>query len=139
YSKALDSGSLIDDNPRDIYNLSLDKGRADFDIRQRAVFSASWELPFGKGKPFLNGGIGGALLGGWQLNTITALRSGFPFSVSASGDPCNCGASNQLAQQVGDPFSGFTQSRLLWFNTAAFAQPLRGTFGSSGRNIMTGP
>jgi hypothetical protein len=139
YSKALDSGSLIDDNPRDIYNLSLDKGRADFDIRQRAVFSASWELPFGKGKPFLNGGIGGALLGGWQLNTITALRSGFPFSVSASGDACNCGASNQLAQQVGDPFSGFTQSRLLWFNTAAFAQPARGTFGSSGRNIMTGP
>ncbi|HEY3454123.1 MAG TPA: TonB-dependent receptor [Bryobacteraceae bacterium] len=139
YAKALDSGSLIDDTPRDIYNLSLDKGRADFDIRQRAVFSASWELPFGKGKPFLTGGIGGALLGGWQLNTITALRSGFPFSVSASGDACNCAATNQLAEQVGDPFSGFTQSRSLWFNTAAFAQPIRGTFGSSGRNIMTGP
>jgi Carboxypeptidase regulatory-like domain len=139
YSKALDSGSLIDDNPRDIRNLTLDKGRADFDIRQRAVFSGNWELPFGAGKPYLSSGAWAKLAGGWQFNTIAAFRSGFPFSITASGDTCNCGASNQLAQTVGDPVSGFTQSRLLWFNTAAFAQPARGTFGTSGRNILSGP
>jgi hypothetical protein len=139
YAKALDSGSLIDDNPRDIYNLTLDKGRADFDIRQRAVFSANWELPFGRGKAYLTHGVLGAVAGGWQLNTIASFRTGFPFSVSAQGDACNCGASNQLAELTGDPFSGFTQSRLQWFNTAAFAQPSRGTFGTSGRNILSGP
>jgi hypothetical protein len=139
YAKTLDSGSLIDDNPRDIYNLNLDKGRASFDIRQRAVFSVNWELPFGKGKAFATKGIAAAVAGGWQLNTITALRSGFPYSVAASGDACNCGASNQKAQQVGDPESGFEQSRLKWFNTAAFAQPARGSFGSSGRDILSGP
>jgi hypothetical protein len=139
YAKALDSGSLIDDNPRDIYNLTLDKGRADFDIRQRAVFSANWELPFGRGKAYLTHGVLGAVAGGWQLNTIASFRTGFPFSVSAQGDACNCGASNQLAQITGDPFSGFTQSRLQWFNTAAFLQPSRGSFGNSGRNILSGP
>ena len=44
-----------------------------------------------------------------------------------------------FAQQVGDPRSGFTQSRLQWFNGGAFAQPARGTFGTSGRNILDGP
>jgi hypothetical protein len=28
---------------------------------------------------------------------------------------------------------------LQWFNTAAFAQPARGGFGSAGRNILSGP
>jgi len=36
-------------------------------------------LPFGKGKRFLSGaGFVGAILGGWQLNGITTLESGFP-------------------------------------------------------------
>ena len=30
--------------------------------------SASYELPFGEGRRFLNEGIGNVLLGGWQLN-----------------------------------------------------------------------
>jgi hypothetical protein len=49
YAKSLDCGSLIDDQPRDIYNLSRDKGRSDFDIRQNAILSGNWTLPFGPG------------------------------------------------------------------------------------------
>jgi hypothetical protein len=75
----------------------------------------------------------------WQLNTIISLQSGFPFPVTIPGDTCNCGAASQTAQQVGNPRSGFTQSRLEWFNTAAFTLPAIGTFGSSGRNILSGP
>jgi len=40
---------------------------------------------------------------------------------------------------VGDPLSGFTRSREQWFNTAAFVQPVQGTFGNSGHNILGGP
>jgi len=139
YAKAIDSGSLIDDQPRDIRNLTLDKGRAAFDIRQRAVLSGTWALPLGKGKKYASSGVAAAIAGGWQFNAIAAFRTGFPFQVTANGDICNCGAANQLAEQVGDPLSGFTQSRLQWFNTAAFGQPARGRFGSSGRNIIDGP
>ena len=128
YSKSLDGASLIDDQARDIFNLRLNKGRSGFDIRHRPIFSATYELP-GK-NPFIKG---------WTLNSIASFRSGFPLSVQAQGDICNCGAANQFAQQIGDPRTNFTQSRLQWFNGAAFAQPGRGTFGSSGRNILDGP
>jgi hypothetical protein len=139
YSKAIDEASLIDDNARNIYDLSLDRGRAAFDLRHNFALSGTYELPFGKSKRYLTGGVAGAIVGGWQFNTITTIRSGFPFTVNANGDACLCGASPQTAQQVGDAGSGFTQSRLEWFNTAAFAQPLAGTIGTSGRNILNGP
>ena len=51
-------------------------------------FQASFvaELPFGSGKPFLNeGGVAGALLGGWQVNGLLSLYSGAPFTVTSSG------------------------------------------------------
>jgi hypothetical protein len=139
FAKAIDGGSLIDDAPRDIRNTALNKGRASFDLRHRAVLSGTWELPFGPGKRRLSSGALAQIAGGWQVNTIVSLRSGFPFSVGVSGDVCNCGAGGQLAQLVGDPLSGFERSRLRWFNTAAFANPAPGTFGTSGRNILDGP
>ena len=40
---------------------------------------------------------------------------------------------------IGSPNTGFNQSRLEWFNTAAFALPSIYTFGNEGRNNMTGP
>jgi hypothetical protein len=139
FAKAIDGGSLIDDQLRDIRNARLNKGRANFDIRRRAVMSGTWELPFGPGKRHLSSGALGQIIGGWQVNAIVSMRSGFPFSVGANGDVCNCGAGGQLAQLVGDPLSGFERSRLKWFNTAAFANPAPGTFGTSGRNIIEGP
>jgi hypothetical protein len=139
YSKSIDEASLIDDNARDVYDLALDKGLADYDLRHNFKLSGTYELPFGKGKRFVTGGVPAAIIGGWQLNTIITAHSGFPFTVLANGDACICGASPQDAQQVGDPRSGFAQSRVEWFNTAAFAQPASGTLGSSGRNILSGP
>jgi hypothetical protein len=139
YSKSLDAGSLIDDLPRDVYNKRLNKGRSSFDLRHRTVISGSWELPFGPGKAMLQNGPGAWVLGGWQLNTIYNWRSGFPFTVNAQGNVCNCGAANQTAQQVGDPWAGALRIRESWFNTSAFAQPPTGLFGSAGRNILDGP
>lgn len=139
WSKAIDEASLIDDNARNVYDLHLDKGRSSYDLRHNFALSGTYEVPFGPGKRWLTAGAPSAILGGWQLNTITTIHSGFPFTVSANGDACLCGASPQTAQQVGNPVSGFTQSRLQWFNTAAFAQPVSGTIGSSGRNILNGP
>ncbi|MFN3322240.1 MAG: carboxypeptidase regulatory-like domain-containing protein [Bryobacteraceae bacterium] len=139
HAKSLDAGSLIDNAPRDIYNKRLTKGRSNFDLRHRAVISGSYELPFGPGKSAFRSGPAARVFGGWQLNSIFNWHSGFPFSVMAQGNACNCNAAMQTAQQIGDPLAGALRIRESWFNTAAFAQPAQGTFGSSGRNILDGP
>lgn len=125
---------------RDVYNLSLSKSRSGFDIRHCVVASGSYELPFGKGTRYMNSNtVLDLILGGWQTNAIAQWRSGFAFSVLSGLDTCNCAAAGQMAQQIGDPRSGFTRSIDQWFNTSAFARPATGTFGSSGRNILDGP
>lgn len=54
---------------------------ADFDQRHVFNFNAIYELPFGKGKRFLNqGGWVDQVIGGWQLTGILRWSSGAPFS-----------------------------------------------------------
>jgi Carboxypeptidase regulatory-like domain len=139
FGKSLDPSSQVNETSRSFYDSKLSKGRSLFDIRHRAIFSATYELPVGSGKRYLSNGVASQVLGNWQMNTIVSLQSGFPYYVGVSGDVCNCGASSQTANQVGDPRSGFVQSREQWFNNSAFARPATGTFGTSGRNILDGP
>ncbi|MDQ2840614.1 MAG: TonB-dependent receptor [Acidobacteriota bacterium] len=142
WSKSLDiqsegqSGSI-----ETIYNLRRDWGPSDFNRTQLFVFSGIYQLPVGKGKPFLANGNAFArtLLGNWNVGWVATLNSGQPFSVYSGGDPANVGGGSQRAQVIGNPGTGFTQSRLQWFNTGAFAVPAAYTFGNEGRNNMTGP
>ena len=45
--------------PRNSRKLNEERGNSDNDIRHVAVISYHWELPFGKGKGFLNNGFVG--------------------------------------------------------------------------------
>jgi len=129
------SGHMDDHNP------NLDYARSDFDVNQRFVASYVYSLPVGRGKRFL-GNINkptDVAIGGWQLTGIATFQKGFPFSVQA---PDNLGlleAYTQRANIVGNPNKGFHKSINEWFNTAAFAPPLAGEFGNSGRNILREP
>ena len=73
--------NLGDNNgPQNIYNRAGEKSLAQNDIPHRIVLSPIIELPFGKGKRFLNqGGIVNALVGGWQTSGVITLQSGSPF------------------------------------------------------------
>ena len=139
FSKSLDYSSQVNETTRDFYNPKLSKGRSLFDIRNRFIFSGTYELPVGRGKHYSFNRAVNQLLGDWQLNTIITLQSGFPYYVTVPGDSCNCGASSQTANQIGNPLAGFTQTFQQWFNTSAFTLPRSGTFGTSGRNILSGP
>jgi hypothetical protein len=54
----------------------------DEDRPLRFVLSGTWELPFGRGKPFLpdTNGFVDRLIGGWQLNAIYIAQSGAPIN-----------------------------------------------------------
>lgn len=98
FGKAMDDGSdvQVGGSPVDARALELEWGAADFDVRHRLAINWLWELPFFRDRE----GLGGALLGGWQVNGVTALQSGFPFSVftnlsfAAGGDYNGDGVNN---------------------------------------------
>jgi hypothetical protein len=122
----------------------LERGVANFDQTRRFVSSVLYELPFGKGKPFLNqGGILNGVLGGWQANTIITLADGLPFTVG-----CYCGDRAQVGNDrdvhrmdvLRDPVpADFEKTIYKQFDTTAFQTPALGTLGTSGRNTLRSP
>jgi hypothetical protein len=74
-------------------NTRLDWGRASTDVRHLASINGAYELPFGKGKTFLNGlnGWGEKLVTGWTLSGIAGLETGFPFTPQLGFNPSNNG------------------------------------------------
>jgi hypothetical protein len=117
-----------------------DRGRSSFDARQRFVVSALYDLPFGKGRKYFTRGISGALIGGWQIGSIYTRQTGLPFSIASGVDQSNTGETHDLANVVyGQKWKLDKPSTGQWFNRAAFALQPFGTYGNSGRNIVTAP
>jgi hypothetical protein len=110
-------------------------------VRHRFVASVLYELPFGTGKPFLQDGIGGAILGGWQITTILSKSSGFPRTVFVGTDRSNTGGGQDRPNTTGlDPnLPGDQQSIARWFNTDAYVLNNVGTWGNAGRDTVIGP
>ena len=100
-------------------------GLSIFDVRHRFVTSLLYELPFGPGKPLLKDGVGGAILGGWQISAIVNKSSGFPRDPAAGTDMPNTGCADLPAEPRVGAGSRTTARRRSqqWFNTAAFARP----------------
>jgi hypothetical protein len=125
FSKSLDNDSLglgiTDQNP---FNKSLEKARSSFDVRHRFVASFLYELPFGRGRRFLNrDGLKNLILGGWQASGVLSLETGRPFTVNLYGDYYGIGALTRgRPDLVGDPNDGPRRPEE-WFNTSAFALP----------------
>lgn len=87
------------------------------------VQSYIYELPFGRGKRFLNSGIGGAILGGWQVSGVLSRMSGVPLHFTSSGTSLAASGTTQTPIQIA-PFhvlSGIDSS--LWFDPSSFCQP----------------
>jgi hypothetical protein len=100
-----------------------------------------WELPFGKGRQYLNDGVGSAILGGWQLNNILSLMSGTPFTVSSSGTSLDLPGSSQTADQILPEVKklGGVGRGQSYFDPFAFAPVTEPRFGTSGLNTLRGP
>ena len=82
------------------------------------------------------------VLGGWQVNGILVIRTGFPLTVGNGvlGDIANAGGITQVPNRISEPnLSGGERTENLFFNTAAFAAPARYTLGNAGANIIDGP
>jgi hypothetical protein len=143
---------------------SANYGNSNFDIPIAFKGYASYDLPFGQGKQFLNQSKPlDLLVGGWRFAGTWLVQSGNPFTVAmndnmnatitgcgttggtASGGDISNGC-NWYANVVGNINGPKTTAE--WFNTAAFASPSAPTaknpdvlfeWGNEGRNILRGP
>jgi len=133
----LDTGvgttSLQDPN-----NLKAEKSLSGFDSRQRLTVAYALDLPFGKGKKYLNGGapIVQKFTSGWTASGTSTFQMGNPLALTAS--PNVTGFSLGLRPNViagcNKQVTGTAQSRLLnWFNKDCFKVPDAFTLGNESR------
>jgi hypothetical protein len=80
FGHGLDNGSLnrFGSQPQDQTNPAAEYAASDFDIRHRATFTASYEIPGPKRY--------GQLLHGWKLNTIVTLAGAQPWQMWDASD-----------------------------------------------------
>jgi hypothetical protein len=127
---------------QDPYHLNKEYGPSALNVPIIFTLSALYELPFGRNKGYVNSGAGAAILGGWQLNTIIALRSGLPVNLTDNannGDQANVGGGLQRGDIIADP-QGNAQHKIGdWFNASAFAIPSAGSYGDASVNAVRGP
>ena len=127
--------------PQNPYAPNVEKALSSFDHRNRFTANFVYSLPFLKHSQWLT-----PLTRDWRMSGIIIAQSGAPFTVnlsSAAGqDVAHIGlvGGNNLERPdlTGDPNQG-PHTPTEWFNTSAFALPAQDTFGTAGRNIVTGP
>jgi len=160
YSKALDdcdsdSGTCSGVAP--LTNRNLNKGRAGYDRRHVFVANATYELPVGKGRRYLNHNkILDYIAGGWEIAWVQSIETGNPFGFSYTNSPYNyfpssmgnyvpnltCSGISMPGFGLGSMIGGNRFNQALEnpvLNVNCFAAPPPFTVGNAGRNIVTGP
>ena len=125
-------------------DLQRDWGPSALNVGSQAGISGRYELPFGAGRRWMTSatGLASKLAGGWQLNGIATLLSGFPFTPQIGSNRSGDGDTRNPDRPSLNP--AFTGPIVLgepgqWFNPNAFILPAAGTYGNLGRGVFNGP
>jgi hypothetical protein len=128
---------------QDWNNLAGERSLSSQDVSQRLVVSYVLDLPFGKGKKFLNDVSGATekVVSGWGLDGVTTLQRGFPVkitdSVGNSLTALSLGTGSLRPDVVpgcDKNTSGSAASRInAWFNKACFTNAPAWGFGDESR------
>lgn len=147
YGKALGFIEEANENSNGIdyyVNFNRNYARTDFDRTHMFVSSFVWDLPFGKGRRWMQrGGPVDAILGGWQLGTVTTFMTGTPLNFSCSCASIQTPGNHQSPWVTGPITEPKGVDNQPWFNTSVFQDPTKlfgkPTFGNVGRYILSGP
>jgi hypothetical protein len=122
-----------------------DWGLSALNLNNQFTASVLYDLPLGRGKQF--GGDWSApvntVLGGWSVNVIERILSGFPIFVTDSANNSGVPFMDNFANlnrpdQVCDPTSGHP-TVMKWFNTQCFVPAPPGQLGTAARAPVYGP
>lgn len=135
WSKCLDNGS-VESAPPTLILLAQNYGLCSYDITNNLTISSLYQLPFGKGRMFLNhGGVLNGFVGGWELAGVFTDRTGQPFTPTLSSDVANTGISGEWPNRIASGKSSHPTAAA-WFDTTAFTIPASYTYGDSRRDIL---
>jgi len=127
------------------FDLRAEHGPSLFDAKNRFLFSGSYRLPIWRDAS----SAAAFILNGWQLNTITSISSGTPFTVYDSANVSEQGSAPEITgfyssrpDLISNPNLGpHTPSQ--WVSPSAFQllnpNTQAGQFGNEGRNVVRGP
>ena len=142
WSKAIDlgSGSLIGDlaiRSRD--HVGWERAASSSSVPQRLVVSYTYALPAGRGHRFqVSNPVLAGLIGDWQVNGITTIRDGHPFTVTMNVSSANTGQARPNWNPVAST-PGFQPSINDWIDLGTFTTPTQYNFGNAGRDILYSP
>ncbi|MGH9345547.1 MAG: TonB-dependent receptor domain-containing protein, partial [Terriglobia bacterium] len=148
YSKAMDNGGSgffeAENGPggssvvENFYNLKDNWGLSAYDVTNYLSAAIQYQLPFGNGHRLASSGMLSHLLGGWQFNSITSLRSGEPYNLDVLGDAADIndtlGVNYDRPNLVGDP-NVANPTAAKYFNPKAFSIPVD-AFGNFGQDEL---
>jgi hypothetical protein len=98
WSKSIDTGSgyfNVENGPgggstlQNYHDPSTGRGVSSYDIPHFLSWATVYELPFGKGKKWVQSGPAAWVFGNWQANYIFQARSGQPYNLQVAGDLAN--------------------------------------------------
>jgi outer membrane receptor protein involved in Fe transport len=146
WSHAFDEGSLgggESQTPQNVACRSCEYASTNQDIRHTLTVNWVFELPFGDGRRFAQRGALQHVLGGWMFSGLLQARTGRPLTVSVNRGTGDLPDGNNASQRP-DIVPGVSaiptnQTPERWLDAAAFAVPVRGTWGNLGRNTFRGP
>lgn len=142
YSKNIDEGDIVltqggtNDLPQNPNNRKAERGLSDYDVRNYFVSYLTGDVPKFAGPRWLSSG--------WQVNVISTLASGNPFSVTVGYDRARSRPEAGISPQRPDLVPGYstnpvTGSPTRYFDPSAFTLPPAGFYGNLGRNTLIGP
>ena len=125
----------------DWYDPLSDRGLSAFHATHNLTFNGTWDLPLARSAT----GVVAALFKGWQLNNITTVRSGHPFTVQLGFNRSgNLNTTSFSMHDRPDLKAGCSNNPVLggpdryWDITCFELQPPN-TRGNLGRNTVIGP
>ena len=120
-------------------NTGYEYALSPYDTPHNVAGSATYELPVGRGRKYINQGnaLVNGFLGGWQIQTILVVRSGVPYTPVISSDRANTGVGSQrpnLNPAGGNP--AFVRSVATWFDKSRYVVGPLYTYGQVRANTL---
>jgi len=143
YSKSIDQASSMAD-PLDPFNFEATRGLSAWDLTHNLVATYDYQLPLERLSHRAR-----FLTEGWAISGITRASTGFPVTLSTSGDNSLQGSNPNgvnnryldLPDYAGGPLGLNSNPRIgdTYFNAAAFSENAVGTLGTASRRSFHGP